>query len=149
MGLFFVFSNLWSKNYNRTKEGMWTNFGILLPVFQAGDRISHKQWDEFLLENICAQVFPLLPRAPPAFLSVWFVRFYSVLSAETPTSLGARFDSRLCNPGVSVPPSSAGGHKFKFCQSEKRDFGSCASHNTRNLANLPIFCEKYINEKGF
>lgn len=38
-GAFFSLTNLWSKNYNRRKEGILTNFDILMSVFQAGDRI--------------------------------------------------------------------------------------------------------------
>lgn len=43
-------------------------------------------------------------------------------------------------------PSSA--EELKFCQSEKSYFGSCASHSRRNWTHSPVFCEKYINDKG-
>lgn len=65
------------------------------------------------------------------------------------TSWGrANSGNRLWNPGVSVPPSSGGGEKLKFCQSEECYFGSCASHSRRNWTHSPVFCEKYINDKG-
>lgn len=141
MGLFFVLSNLWSKNYNRMKEGILTNVDILMPVFQAGDRIFHKQWDEFLLENprksICTNTdLSSAPRAPPAFLLVCFVRFYSV----PPTLSSQRM------PLLRAPQSKLweqAGESWCFCASQqwrRRETGVCpvrkmllcASHSRRN-----------------
>lgn len=85
------------------KEGILTDLDIFMPVFQAGDRIFHKQWDEFLSENqgevsAHAQIFPLLPRAAPAFLSG-----FGVLFCATSTELC--LEPPRANPGVSVPPA--------------------------------------------
>lgn len=33
-GAFFFLTNLWSKNYNRRKEGILTNFDILMSCFR-------------------------------------------------------------------------------------------------------------------
>lgn len=86
--------------------------------------------------SIHTQIFPLLPKAPPAFLLVWFGRFYSVLSS---------WGMPLLRPpqfGILV-------ESWSFCTSQKKcHFESCVSHSRRNWTDLPVFCEKYINDKG-
>lgn len=174
---FFVFSNLWSKNYNGMKERILTDFDILKPVFQAGDRIFHKQWAEFLLENTRKNIYTLtnISSAPKgmscfSFSLVWEILFCAELlgdvllrtpqwcpgSAEhslNPQHIpGFKFCSWTsqgrANSGNSLwNPSSGGGEKLKFCQSKECYFGTCASHSRRNWSNLPVFCEKYINDK--